>query len=135
MKSPRDREQGIVAVLDALGAADYSDDEVQRFMESRQSVIGLLNQKIEDTIGPIRRDRFDVFTFNDTVVVAYRTATEPAPGEIVAFFQILRKFLVDSLGKGILLRGAVSIGSFFVDSPNNTIMGQAITDAAAWYNK
>jgi hypothetical protein len=40
---------------------------------------------------------------------------------------------VDSLAKGILFRGAVALGTFYVDDGSNTVMGQAVTDAAAWY--
>lgn len=35
----------------------------------------------------------------------------------------------------ILFRGSISLGSFYVNDETNTIMGQAVTDAAAWYDK
>jgi hypothetical protein len=37
--------------------------------------------------------------------------------------------------KGILFRGAISIGSFTVNEATNTVMGAAVTDAAAWYDR
>ncbi len=33
----------------------------------------------------------------------------------------------------ILFRGAVSIGTFYADDQSNTIMGEAVSDAAAWH--
>ena len=42
--------------------------------------------------------------------------------------------MVDSLAQGILFRGSMSIGSFYVDDESNTVMGTAVTDAAAWYD-
>jgi hypothetical protein len=61
--------------------------------------------------------------------------TEPRLREISAFFTIMRKFLVDSLGKGIFFRGSIAIGTFYANEDTNTVMGQAVTDAAAWYDK
>jgi hypothetical protein len=54
---------------------------------------------------------------------------------VEAFFLILRKFLVDSLVQKIMFRGSVAIGTFYADDTSNTVMGQAVTDAAAWYDK
>jgi hypothetical protein len=42
--------------------------------------------------------------------------------------------MVDSLAQGIIFRGALSIGKFYVDGDSNTVMGTAVTDAAAWYD-
>jgi hypothetical protein len=136
MRSPRDRQHGIVAVLDALGAASYGDEEIKEFMRSRQNVLRLLGQKIEGVLGHIESRHVEVFTFNDTVLIAFKTNTRP-PGleQVAAFFRILRRFLVDSLSHGILFRGSVAIGTFYVDAKSNTVMGQAVTDAAAWYEK
>jgi hypothetical protein len=40
------------------------------------------------------------------------------------------------LGKGILFRGALSYGDLYrVDDTTNTVMGPAVSDAAAWYEK
>lgn len=136
MRPPTDRENGIVAILDALGASNYEDTEIKRFMDSRQIVLQLLNQKAEDVLGEIRAQMITTFTFNDTILIILRTGNrEPSLRQISAFFMILRKFLVDSLAHRILFRGSVAIGTFYVDEETNTVMGQAVTDAAAWYDK
>src|SRR5881628_2187217 len=76
------------------------------------------------------------FTFNDTVLIILRTgAKEPTLRNISSFFTILRKFFVDSLAHQILFRGAISIGTYYVNDDTNIVMGQAVTDAAAWYDK
>ena len=54
MKKTRSRfENGIVAILDAIGAATYSDVEIKRFLRSRELVIELLNQKAENVLTDI----------------------------------------------------------------------------------
>ncbi len=136
MKKSTEQQNGIVAILDALGAASYSDTEVERFLQSRSNVLQLLNRKIEGVLGDIDSDRVTTFTFNDTVLVILKCGIhEPKLDDITSFFLILRKFLVDSMQYRILFRGSISIGSFYVNDATNTVMGQAVTDAAAWYDK
>lgn len=136
MKSPVNKQHGMIAILDALGAASYSDLEIQSFLRSRENALRLLDEKIEGVLGEINRNQVDIFTFNDTILIAFKTNSEPPRlKQIVAFFTILRKFLVDSLTHKILFRGSVAIGTFYTDNDSNTVMGQAVTDAAAWYDK
>ena len=37
-----EQKQGIIAVLDALGAATYNDKEISQFLNSRERVLELL---------------------------------------------------------------------------------------------
>jgi len=136
MRTPSERQNGIVAILDALGAANYGDAEIKRFINSRQIVLQLLNQKAEDVFGEIRASMITTFTFNDTVLIILRTGDqEPSLQQISDFFRIMRKFLVDSLEHRILFRGSIALGTFYSNDGTNTVMGQAVTDAAAWYDK
>jgi hypothetical protein len=41
---------------------------------------------------------------------------------------------VNSLEHGILFRGAIAIGQFYMNEETNTVMGNAVSDAAAWYD-
>lgn len=44
--------------------------------------------------------------------------------------------MMHSLQHQILFRGCISVGSFYgVDDETNTVMGPAVSDAAAWYNQ
>jgi len=135
MKTPSKHQNGIVAILDALGTASYSGVEVERFLQSRKNVMQLLNEKIEGVLG-IKSDRITIFTFNDTILLTLQCGQlHPTLADITSFFTILRKFLVDSMRYRILFRGSIAIGSFHVNEQTNTVMGQAVTDAAAWYDK
>lgn len=136
MRTPPDREHGIVAILDALGAASYGDEEIKRFIDSRRLVLQLFNEKALDVFGEIAADMITTFTFNDTILIVLRTGQqEPRLNQISDFFTIMRKFLVDSLANRILFRGAIAIGAFYANDKTNTVMGPAVTDAAAWYDK
>jgi hypothetical protein len=136
MRTTSDRENGVVAILDALGAATYGEAEIKRFIESRQIVIQLFNQKAGDIFGQIHLENITTFTFNDTILFILRTGDHvPHLQQISDFFRLMRKFLVDSLANRILFRGSIAIGKFYVDDETNTVMGEAVTDAAAWYDK
>ena len=40
-----EQKQGIIVVLDALGAATYNDKEISQFLNSRERVLELLKRK------------------------------------------------------------------------------------------
>jgi hypothetical protein len=128
--------EGIIAILDALGAATYSNREITQFLKSRELVLGLLAKKANPnaTSGDIDAQAVTTFTFNDTVLIVYRTDSSPDLDNVEHFCVLLRKFMVDSLSQGILFRGTLSIGKFYVKDESNTVMGAAVTDAAAWYD-
>jgi hypothetical protein len=131
-----EQKQGIVAVLDALGAATYNDSEISMFLDSRERVLKLLKRKAnaKEVRGEININSVTTFTFNDTVLIVYCTTGAATLDDLQHFCLLLRKFMVDSLAQGILFRGSVSIGNFYVDDESNTVMGTAVTDAAAWYD-
>jgi hypothetical protein len=133
MRTPIHHETGLIAILDALGAASYSDAEIQKFLDSRALVLQLLNAKAESILGELT-DRVSTFTFNDTIVILLKAHDEPSVRDVTAFFTLLRKFLIETLVNRILFRGAISLGTFYASDETNTVMGQAVTDAAAWYN-
>src|SRR5216684_2634281 len=130
-----DKEWGLVAILDALGAASYTEDEITRFLGSRKLALALLDEKADAVLGTIRKDHLTTFTFNDTVVIIYRTERQSTLADVKSFFTLLRKFVVDSLANRILFRGSIAIGLFYVDDDSNTILGPAVTDAASWYDR
>jgi hypothetical protein len=136
MRTPPEREHGIIAILDALGAASYGDAEIKRFIDSRRVVLQLFTEKALDVFGEIGADMITTFTFNDTILIVLRTGEqEPRLEQISDFFTIMRKFLVDSLANRILFRGSIAIGTFYANDETNTVMGPAVTDAASWYDK
>jgi len=129
-------KQGLVAILDALGAADYKDEKISQFLDSRERVLTLLEDRVfsKQLKDVIEEGSISTFTFNDTVLIIHTTKSSPALNDVFNFCTLLRKFAIDSLINGILFRGSVSVGEFYVDDESNTVMGTAVTDAAAWYD-
>ena len=135
MKIPIQKE-GIIAILDALGAASYDDGEIREFLSARSLVIQLLNYKAEGVAVNLGVLQIKTYTFNDTMLIALESrGQDTIKDEIKAFSIVLRKVLVDSLKRRIMFRGSFAIGPFYEDSDSNTILGKAVTDAAAWYDK
>lgn len=124
--------EGLIAILDALGAAGYELEKINSFLNSRQLVIDQLKDKAT-SIG-IDVDKITTFTFNDTVLIVYRTERPVSFNDVQKFGELLRRFAIKSLDLGILFRGSLSIGKFYVDDDTNTVMGEAVSDAAAWYD-
>lgn len=134
--SPSKPLQGLVAILDALGAASYSRDEAEQFLQSRDLVMEATQDIVGSSLKRFEEDRLKRFTFNDTVVLAYLLddLTIQAIRDVETFCHVLRTFETLSIGKGILFRGALAIGEFYrVSEAAGTIMGPAVSDAAAWY--
>jgi hypothetical protein len=131
----KEKQWGLVAILDALGAASYSDDDIERFLSSREIILALLEAKADDVLGEIKANRLSTFTFNDTVLILYRTERTTTIRDVRLFFALLRTFVVDSLVHRVLFRGAIAIGSFYANDDSNTVMGEAVTDAASWYDR
>jgi hypothetical protein len=131
-----EQKQGIIAILDALGAATYNDSEISKFLNSRGLVLDLLRRKAnaKQVRGDIKESQVTTFTFNDTILIVYRTPNKATLDDVAHFCFLLRKFEVDSLAQGILFRGSISVGNFYVDGESNTVMGTAVSDAAAWYD-
>ena len=134
--TPKHPSQGLIAILDALGAATYSEAELERFLESRELVLNKLDERAK--AGKIDKKRLKVFTFNDTVVIVYlsKRGQDISLDDVTTFGFRLRAFMMHSLQNQILFRGSVSLGRFYgVDDDTNTVMGPAVSDAAAWYNQ
>jgi hypothetical protein len=126
------QKQGMVAILDALGAAGYSDQKIEQFLRSREVVIEQLQNKAEVVLGG-DANRIRVFIFNDTVLITLICDSTPNLEDIKGFGVLIRRFMVKSLEQNILFRGAISSGSFYVEGKKNTVMGEAVSDAAGWY--
>src|SRR5688500_8871200 len=100
------QKQGLIAILDALGAANYSDQQIAQFLKSRQVVLDLLttNAEMKALGGRILPGSVTTFTFNDTVLIVYGTEAKPTFEDVRHFCILLRRFQVDSLIHGILFR-------------------------------
>jgi len=93
-----DKKCGIVAILDALGAANYDDKEIKEFLESRSVVMRLLHDKSESMTQTLDVSDVKTYTFNDTLLIVLESQGDhPSGPEIQAFVTILRKLLVVSV--------------------------------------
>jgi hypothetical protein len=98
-------------------------------MQAVEELVGRSLKKFE----PLRLKRF---MFNDTVVLAYLLEGPilTALADVETFCHVLRAFETLSISNGILFRGSLAIGELYkVDEESGTIMGPAVSDAAAWY--
>lgn len=131
------KKYGIVILLDALGAATYSENQIKDFLSSRADINGLVSSLSSQF--PKNKGKFYppvIFTFGDTVIITIELRTKKHIFTHLFFISILmRRYLFHSMEQGILFRGSFSIGSYIEDFDSNTVMGEAVTDAAAWYEK
>ena len=127
--------KGIVGIFDALGAKHFSLDKINHFIESRQVLLDGITATKQRTKGaPLP----DVFTINDTVIFSISFNHDRCIDEHVIvrdFFTYAREFIGCAICKGILFRGAISIGNYIANKNDNIIMGEAVSDAASWYEK
>jgi len=135
------KKYGIVILLDALGAASYSDKKIKSFLSARNEInkatTQLCSKEMTKSLGDIGVFHVpEIFTFGDTVIITIPLKSKKHRAMHLYFFTILMKrYLFDSLANGILFRGSFSIGDYIADSDSNTVMGNAVSDAAAWYEQ
>lgn len=131
--SPSRPLHGFVAILDALGAKNYSAREAEQFLKSRDEFIPFIGDIAERHI-KIDPNDFQRFIFNDTVILTYvrgRTFQDAW-----AFCHVLRVFQSIFLQRQIFFRGAFGVGDFYrLDPASNTVMRPAVSDAAMWYER
>ncbi len=126
---------GVVCLIDALGAKNYSDEETVNFLESRNVIREAMEDKVADQVSVRSIQKPQIALFNDTIVIAIKCApdSEEEMHSILAMGIIVRKLVSDGISKRIFFRGAIGVGKFFADLTNDTIIGQAVSDAASWY--
>ena len=130
------RKYGVVAVLDALGAANYSDAQIRRFLSVRTDVNSTITYLAQDIPkgGPPFQPR--IFTFGDTIIITLELRSKKyMRAHLTVFLMLLRRYLFHSFLGGVLFRGAFSIDYYFEDAGTNTVLGSAVADAASWYNR
>lgn len=135
------KKYGIVILLDALGASEYNEKQIKEFLSARNdintTIKALSSQKATKSFGEIGNFHMpDIFTFGDTVVITIELNTKKYIKEhLWIVTALMRRYLFHSFEKGIMYRGAFSIGNYVADSDSNTVMGDAVSDAASWYEQ
>jgi hypothetical protein len=135
MKLQSSEKNGIVAILDALGVANYTDPQkIQEFIDSSDLLLETLLRKYEGLSVKFETEQVKTYTFNDTILVLLESRNNWR-SEILTFVAGMRKFFVDSLMKKILYRGSIAIGQYVENAESHTVLGDAVSDSAAWYDK
>ena len=74
----------------------------------------------------------EIYPFGDTVLFIWDLANHPKPDVFLLYFANIASFLmILALDKGIVFRGAMTIGDYIQNE--NVVIGPAIADAASWY--
>lgn len=134
MRSSLRRKYGVVAVLDALGAANYSDPQIKEFLSARAEVNLIIKDLAKDVPKAGSFHQPSIFTFGDTIIITNELRSKKyMRAHLTVFLLLLRRYLFHSLLEGILFRGAFSVDQYFEDPGSSTVLGAAVADAASWY--
>lgn len=130
------RKYGMVVILDALGASCYTDDQIKKFLSARTKINFWIRGLTSRFPGKGNIKQPSIFTFADTIILTIQLSSQKNMLDHIWLSTFLmRRYLFHSIEEGILFRGAFSIGHYIEDISSNTVMGPAVTDAAAWYNQ
>lgn len=130
------RKYGAVIILDALGASHYSDEQIKEFLSARTEINTIIGNLANKLTGKGVFASPSIFTFGDTIILTIELRSKKyIENHITGIILLMRRYLFHSLLNKILFRGAFSIGNYMEDSESNTVMGEAVTDAASWYDK
>ena len=87
MRSPNKKKNGMIAIVDGVAWPSYSEGDIKKFLQSRNKVLALLDDKIEGMSHRVNSNDIGVFTFNDTILIAYKVnVREPTLPQIATFF-------------------------------------------------
>jgi len=132
-----EKKYGVVAILDALGASEFDDQKIQEFLSMRKELCELIAGQGQELTQLAETDvSATTFTFGDTAIILVEVP-ESSNTNLTIFSALIlfQNYMFHAMEKGIFFRGAFSIGDYIADSESNTVMGEAITDAASWYEK
>jgi hypothetical protein len=123
---------GLVAVVDALGAKLFSQSEADKFLEFRDSIARFNLAVLETHSVALDLRRMRTFTIGDTIVYVYEPPGDISYAEVERFCHVLRITVSHSINSQFPLRGAFAVGEFYRDG-ETTVLGPAVSDAASWF--
>lgn len=148
MNSPTEAEKrsGLVVLIDALGTKQKAADEtwpklMQRWMAVIREARGVKTFEYQDypsgessgKLAPIVVEQ-EVFAFSDTALLTYSTGPGGSNAKLLSLcYPRLRHLFVTSLRQKIPIRGAASVGDFYIGE--GVCIGTAVANAAAWFDK
>ncbi|MFA5148850.1 MAG: hypothetical protein WC491_06980 [Candidatus Omnitrophota bacterium] len=133
---------GIIALFDALGARSASVDASIKYLNAvkhlQKEIISTLRLTLKGEFksksqAKIFRDLKPRF-FGDSILMTYYVKdVRKFDKYFIRIAFIIRCLIADAIDKGILFRGAISIGQYM--ESKDVALGPAIVDAADWYDK
>ena len=134
------RKEGVVYILDALGASGFSDEKIESFLRVRKDLIELVESQAEEIENSVSGESWHLnkpstYTFGDSIIICYEFSENNKHAQILSTAIIMQNLLCQSMSRGIMFRGAFAIGSYIEESDSNTVMGSAVADAASWYER
>ena len=122
---------GLVAILDGLGVRDRDEASTIDFIRQRDEFMSEVREELGEAGagGALARS---VATFGDTFITTFEVSNGPMTREAIKpFVRALTWGFRRALKHGLPLRGAVAFGRYLQEG--TTILGPAVSDAAAWY--
>jgi len=132
--------QGSVAILDILGFrglwGNKPPNEIFLQMTKYKDLLIKFKQKIDQgdmAFGKLL-SQMNFHTFSDTIIITLEIEKEESLLKSIPLMgTIVGNLYADVLADKLLLRGAISIGSFYTNQ--DTLIGPSIDDCAEWYDK
>lgn len=136
---------GFVVLVDALGARSATIEESFRYLkiidEIKRDIKIALSATLDNakslsgvSIDPNILDDLSPRFFGDTILITYQVKKTALEFDcFIRLCFILETFICRALKLGILFRGSISLGQYI--NKGNVVLGPAVSDAAAWYEK
>lgn len=137
-------KKGIITIVDTLGASSLNMDEIALYLKHRAQILKVINavtevgnQRFQEKYSNELNDA-EIFTFGDTMLVALELPDQKDEIKDALNFLFLGLQAFQALSfvdNKALYRGSFSYGFYVTDADANTVMGDAVTDAASWYEQ
>ncbi|MBN1593300.1 MAG: hypothetical protein JW941_08670 [Candidatus Coatesbacteria bacterium] len=146
MANVKDRaKNGIVVMLDALGARNMDLADCDRFIKVRDRLVRIANDFGSELQNPggfyawSGAEQLKTYTFGDTILLTWDFAGQRELDLVVSLLALMEdciaRVFCTSISLKMPLRGSVSLGQYIEDSGSNTVLGPAVADAAIWYER
>lgn len=133
-KSFHDESYGVVTFLDVLGWKGIWQRKADAISDLENIVKGINNKALIKERG-IAKESTKVLIVSDTIVLFTKSNYKNAKQNIELHGELCADAIVNSIKKGLPLRGATSFGEVVISSSNSIFAGKAIDEAASWHEK
>jgi hypothetical protein len=123
---------GFVALVDVLGISSSDIEAAKKFLGDRDWLLKQLeklNKKFSKSMQDVPSPM--IFSFGDTIIFTWNVGDDQIMKGLVPVAEWLRFAVISGLSRKMLLRGSLAVGKYI--ALENTVIGPAVADAAAWY--